>query len=58
MGKVFIIFKKSAKGVHCDSFGRICLVNAIHGDKCISFMNIYAPNNCKERVQFFKKIEK
>ena len=21
-------------------------------------MNIYAPNNCKERVQFFEKIEK
>ena len=46
------------KGVYCDSFGRMCLVNTLHGDKCISFFNIYAPNNCKERVQFFKKIEK
>ena len=41
---------------HCDTYGRLILVNIEIGTLTFSLINIYAPNNITDRSTFFKRV--
>ena len=59
---VSILFKSSVNvnviNTHTDDKGRMLLLNTVIDDHKVTFMNIYAPNNDKERYLFYNKVFK
>ena len=58
---VTILFRKDLNfdiiNIHKSADGRKFLINATYEQNIFSFVNIYAPNDNGERVQFFKKLK-
>ena len=57
---VSILIRKNSKieliNYNRSTDGRKLLVNIRYNDKIITLINIYAPNNEKDRIEFFKKL--
>ena len=58
---VFILFRKDIPievlSVHRSNDGRKLLLNVKHEDNILSIVNIYAPNNESDRINFFKRLQ-
>ena len=58
---VSILFRKNLPihviNVHKSIDGRRILINFQYDDKKITIVNAYAPNNVKERIDFFKRVK-
>ena len=50
--------KLNISNTHKSEDGRIVFINITVDEKCLSLINIYAPNNVRDRRSFFVKLEK